>query len=325
MSFDRREDIRLMVEVAKLYYSEHLTQEEIATRIGTSRPTVSRLLQRAEEAGVVEISVIDPYSDLSELEEGLEKTFGLTRAVVVPTPPNPVQVNINRELGRAAAAHLQRTIHRNSTVGVSWGTTLATIAAFVQRNRKIPATFVPIIGGGGQADLHYHANSIVIELAKAFGGKYRLLHVPAVVDDAASREQLLKERAVDEVRQMAHNADVALIGLGALTPDSTTLISGYFTEEDLANLEKENAVGDICGWFIDAQGKVVDTEVHDRVIGLPPQTLREIDVVVAVAGGPQKTAVIKGACRGGYVDVLITDEDSARRVLGREVQQADSA
>jgi lsr operon transcriptional repressor len=36
--------------------------------------------------------------------------------------------------------------------------------------------------------------------------------------------------------------------------------------------------------------------------------------VVAVAGGCDKTAAIRGALAGGYVDVLITTEDVARRL-----------
>ena len=38
--------------------------------------------------------------------------------------------------------------------------------------------------------------------------------------------------------------------------------------------------------------------------------------VVGVAGGPQKHQVVAGALKGGFIDVLITDEQTARFVLG---------
>ncbi len=38
--------------------------------------------------------------------------------------------------------------------------------------------------------------------------------------------------------------------------------------------------------------------------------------MVALAGGKDKVAAIKGAMQGGYIDVLITDFPTARMLIG---------
>ena len=50
----------LLVRVAELYYEQGLNQNEVAKLLNTSRPTVSRLLDEAKDAGVVEIVVHSP-------------------------------------------------------------------------------------------------------------------------------------------------------------------------------------------------------------------------------------------------------------------------
>lgn len=63
---------RLLTKVAQMYYDENKTQQEIADKYGISRPSVSRLLQKAREKGIVEIKVHNEFS-FTVLEKELEK------------------------------------------------------------------------------------------------------------------------------------------------------------------------------------------------------------------------------------------------------------
>ena len=49
--------IERMVNVARLYYEENMTQNEIAKKLGISRPLVSILLTEARACGVVTITI----------------------------------------------------------------------------------------------------------------------------------------------------------------------------------------------------------------------------------------------------------------------------
>lgn len=49
--------IERMVNVARLYYEQNMTQNEIAKELGISRPLVSILLTEARTCGIVTISI----------------------------------------------------------------------------------------------------------------------------------------------------------------------------------------------------------------------------------------------------------------------------
>lgn len=49
--------IERMVNVARLYYEQNMTQNEIAKMLGISRPLVSILLTEARACGVVSITI----------------------------------------------------------------------------------------------------------------------------------------------------------------------------------------------------------------------------------------------------------------------------
>ena len=79
-------DMRLALRAATLYYLDGLTQAEIASRLGVSRPTAGRLIARAKAKGLVRIEVVVPPNMRDDLhadeERELEHRFGLTEAVV---------------------------------------------------------------------------------------------------------------------------------------------------------------------------------------------------------------------------------------------------
>src|SRR5690554_5239485 len=77
-------DKRILVKVAYMYYDGNMTQQEIADKLGVSRPSVSRLLQKARQSGVVEIK-ISYEGSFAKLEDALEKKFNLREAIITPT------------------------------------------------------------------------------------------------------------------------------------------------------------------------------------------------------------------------------------------------
>ncbi|RLC59170.1 MAG: sugar-binding transcriptional regulator, partial [Chloroflexota bacterium] len=83
----------------------------------------------------------------------------------------------------------------------------------------------------------------------------------------------------------------------------------------LARLRTQGAVGDICARHYDAQGHVLDIELNQRIVGIELEALHSIGQVVGVAGGEAKAEAILGALRGGHVNVLVTDDAAARKVL----------
>jgi DNA-binding transcriptional regulator LsrR (DeoR family) len=112
---------------------------------------------------------------------------------------------------------------------------------------------------------------------------------------------------------------VALVGIGALQPSVMLANSGNtFTHDELQDLARRGAVGDICLRFFDREGQALGGPLDERVIGIPLVELKALPRVVGVAGGERKATAIRGALLGGYVDVLITDKFTAERLVAAE-------
>ena len=308
-----RDDHALMGKVADLYYTRDLTQQAIAGRLGLSRPTVSRLLERARAVGIVRVEIIAPTDTHATLERGLEETFGLREAIVA-TGHSESPGATRRALAQAAAAYLDRAVKTRARIGISWGTTLSAVLDVV-RPRRLRVEVVPLVGGVGRADPAIHANDLARRLADLYHGDVALLHAPAIVVQPSVRDALLSDPRIREVLTLARKVDLALLGIGALVPSSTLVQSRFFTADDLAALRGRGAVGDICTRSFDAAGQPVDHALDARILAIDLADLRKIPTVVAVAGGFEKADAIAGALRGGLVSVLVTDHFAARAVL----------
>ncbi|HOK71556.1 MAG TPA: sugar-binding transcriptional regulator [Bacillota bacterium] len=312
MAFDKR----LLYEIAKNYYELDKTQSEIASSLGISRSQVSRALKQAKDEGIVVVKLIPPGLDFADLEEKLRSTFGLSDAVVISGKAGPSRL-LTQNLGMAGANYLDRELRPGQVIGVSWGATLRELVAALGSIKPEPREImaIPLLGGQGQASPDLQVNDIASRVAMAFGGSHLYLHAPSFVDTPEARNMMMNDSNIRNVASKWAAADVAVVGVGCFVPPSTLLEEGGFPPDELEDLVRMGVVGDICMRFFDEQGQPVDTPLGDRIIGASLDQLRAIDCVVAVAGGVNKAASILGALRTGVVDVLITDDLTARRVL----------
>ncbi|TEU17814.1 MAG: sugar-binding transcriptional regulator [Anaerolineales bacterium] len=309
------ERTELLAQVASMYYEDNLNQDEIARRIDTSRSTVSRMLQEAREAGVVEITVHYPWKNVPEIEVDLIARFRLRQARVLRGRDQPYE-EILRGLGVLAARYIEGILIEGTTLGISWGVAVYSTVRTLRPDRRLPITVVQMVGAVGEGDPLIDGPDLARLLASVYGGEYRCLHAPLIVEDTHAREVLLQEPRIRETLSLARRADVALVGIGAPSPEVYSLLrAGYLDREALAQLRAKGVVGDICARHYDAHGRVLDIELNRRIVGIELEALHDIEQVIGVAGGEAKAEAILGALRSGHVNVLITDDVTARKVL----------
>jgi DNA-binding transcriptional regulator LsrR (DeoR family) len=111
------------------------------------------------------------------------------------------------------------------------------------------------------------------------------------------------------------SVDLAFLSVGELTRSNTMMRVGIIGGEDVESLKQAGAVGDICVHWIDDRGAIVDHPLNSRAMALAPELLKSIPCVILASGGRHKIAPIHGALHGGMVDVLVTDEQTAKGVL----------
>jgi deoxyribonucleoside regulator len=305
----------LLAQVASLYYEDGLTQAEIARQVDASRSTISRLLHEAREAGIVEITIHYPWKTDPKLENHLEERFQLRKALVLSVRGR-VYSEVLRGLGVLAARYIDRALTPDSTLGISWGTAVHSTAQALRPKRRLPITVVQMIGAVGIGDPFIDGPDLARLMADIYKGEYRYLHAPLIVENEQVREGLLQEPRIQETLGLARKVDIALVGIGSLVPEVSSLLrAGYLDQEALTELRAQGAVGDICGRHYDVHGHVMDIELNRRIVGIELKDFQGIKQVIGVAGGEAKSEAILGALRGGHINVLVTDDGAAGKVL----------
>ncbi len=307
------EYLRLLVRVARMYHEQGLRQSEISTELHISQPRVSRVLKRASELGIVRTTVSEPAGVFTELERALEREYGLGEAVVVDAGYDETQA-----LGSAAAAYLETTLIGGDSIGISsWSATLlAMVGALRPFSTAVATSMVQLVGGVGESRVQVEANRLLTQFAASTGAEPIFLPAPGLVGSVAARDTLMADGAVAKVASLWPNLTTVILGVGALEPSPLLRSSGNaLSQRDQEELREAGAVGDVCQRFFDADGDVVDTELGDRVIGIDPDVLRAVPRRIAVAGGERKLAAIRGALRGRWANVLITDVNVARLLV----------
>lgn len=134
----------------------------------------------------------------------------------------------------------------------------------------------------------------------------------------AIRDSLITDPALAQVRSHWDHLTVALVGIGSLEPSPLLAQSGNaIPPVDQNRLRRAGAVGDVCHHFFTAGGKPIRGDLESRVVAIPIETYLTIPRRVGIAGGPRKTDAIRAALTGGWVNVIMTDLQTARALLDR--------
>ena len=303
----------VIVEIASLYHYQNVTQEELSRRFSLSRAKISRLLKRAREEGVVEIRVHQHPGVSSELEAEFVARFGIDRLLVSLDQRDTEAQRV--AVAGLVASHLVRTLTDGMIVATGMGRNVAAVADCVSPTRRA-VTFVCTIGGSVRAGEHMNPDHICRRLAVRFGGESETLYAPALVADAALRDELYRNDTVKLVLDRARRADAALVGIGDLSEDSNMVRMGWFSPQEVAEARLSGTIGDIMGYdFIDIYGRSSSANMQGRVIGLTTRDLSRIPNVIAVASENTKAAAILGALRTGVINTLATSSTNARTIL----------
>ena len=295
----------LATKAAWYYYMEDSTQAQIAEVMGVSRAKVIRLLEEARAQGIVQFSFRKNDSQRVSAEQLLIDRFGLKDAFVVPTPLDSSA--INQSIAQGAAHYVSDHLREDGYLNIGYGDTVSRMLGFLAKNREESLNVVSLTGG-----VSYYLPSVG---TTAYSMHLFLTPSPLVVSSRQVRDALLDEKSLQDVSTMTEYADMSVVGIGAAVEGATVLRNGILNEGELAVLKMQGAVGDVLNHFMDKDGNLIQTEIEDRVISTDLDKLRQLKNVVGVAGGKDKVTAIKAVLNGGYLNVLITDSDTAAELL----------
>ncbi|WP_424467679.1 sugar-binding transcriptional regulator [Pseudoclavibacter helvolus] len=305
-----------LVRAARLYYLDGLSQSDVATALGVSRASVSRILSAARDQGIVEIRIHDPHvvGRVGELEQQIVDAFGVTSAVVVTAVPGRHPLDV---VAGAAAEYFAERVPSVGSVGLSWG---KSIDAFVEQihveSTGRALTLCPLVGGM-PFDSGPAGNTALERLSQKSGAKAFRFESPAVVESPQTWAALTRESSISSAIKRATDVQLAFVGIGSYgLHASRHIVSAMrLSDAERAELDAQHPVGDICGRFFDATGQALGSPVSERVIGITLEQLAAIPEVVGFAAGSEKAPGVAGSLRTGALDSVILDEDLARALV----------
>ncbi|MEY3326579.1 MAG: hypothetical protein RLZZ212_511 [Actinomycetota bacterium] len=306
-------DRALIVKVARMYYEQNMSQDQIARSLITSRSNISRILSVAKKRGIVEIKINESTKRETDIEEMLISRFGLRAALVAKVPRSTSDY---KAVGQLAVQSFLNHLKPRVRVAISWGRSIQAMIDALDNENRPDLTFIPLMGGMTSIPSSYSGETLIRSLAEKFNADYQILHAPTIVQSPDIKLALMKEPSVAAVIDSARNADVAFVGIGSRGANSSIHIlqSAGINEKDNPDFYSKWA-GDLAGRFFDRDGKSISKQLDSRTVGLELSEISKMKRVVGVAAGDEKTEGILAALRGGLISELVTSSNCALKLL----------
>lgn len=298
-----------------LYFIAGNTQDEIARKLSVSRATAQRLVSLCLSERLITFRLEHPIAACMELAARLREGFGLRHCEVAPTDPAaPASL---AGIAERAAGLLESVLGAAKPAIVAVGTGRAMRAAVEQvRSMDCPNHQLVSLVGNISPDGSASFFDSVARLADLTKARHYPMPLPVFVASAAEREQLLRIHAVARIRAIAEKADLRLMGIGQLDQGAQLHIDGFISREELLELMRLGAVGELTGWAFDADGRIIAGGTNERVTSVPHRVPAD-SLAVGVGIGAAKVPAIRAALKGGALNGLITDEATAKALLDR--------
>lgn len=308
--------LQLTADIARWYYLDGLSQEQIGARAGLSRPAVARILDEARKLGIVEISLKPPIPTVPDLESRLVRCFRLQEARVLARR-TATEAEALSLLGSLGALVLGELLKDNMIVGIAWGTASQAVVRALTPRALTGVRVVQLVGSVGMSYRQIDAAEQVRRAAAVLQAQHFYINAPLVVSSADVAAALRSDHSIAEVLELAGRSDIALLGIGTTEAEtSTTHQAGYLSLAELDYLRTAGSVGAFCQYYFDLHGRRTPLRrLEECTIGPSWDDLHHFGTVLAVAGGRAKADAILGALRSGIPDVLVTDDSAAERVL----------
>jgi DNA-binding transcriptional regulator LsrR (DeoR family) len=297
---------------ARRYFRDNRSRIQIAEELDVSRFKVARMLEKAQELGIVRIEITSPGTVDLDLSIGLRTRFGLKRALAVTTPNETPEV-IQDSLGRVAADLLMEIAVEDDVLGFTAGRTLNLATRYLTR---LP--HVDIVALGGVAGpVKEHGVEIIRRVGQIAGGTAYPIFAPLLVSSAETARSLRADPLIADAYSKFDRVTKGMIAIGSWVPPDSQLFNAADEAGIATSLIEQGVVGEVCAILFDAQGRIVDS-IDDRSIAITADQLRAIPEVIAVGGGPRKTTAVLAAIRTGLIDTIVTDAALATRLLAMD-------
>lgn len=307
----------LALRTAELYYIENMSQKEIASILNISNVTVSRMLQKAKELGIIQFSIPQAYQISLMLSDLIKKKYLLKDVIVVSLNFQNVinkTMSIKQMTALEGARYIQRIIKDNDILGLAWGKTMYYLIHYLNPCQKTSTAFVTLHGNLGNYLEELEAQDLVHRASMAFGGAQTSC---LFYDGLQPSEEVLNiiNRKPDVIKHahLLRHTTISVSGIGSFYPETTSPLANcsYLSNYEMMELKNENVYGDILLRFFNENGEECNTSLKDRTLSISFENYKKIPCKIIVASGKHKAQTLNAALKGKLADVLVISEDLA--------------
>lgn len=303
----------LLYKITWYYYVNNMTQEAIAEHLNISRAKVIKFLALAKNEGLVKFKVDYKLLENINLSKKLLEKYRLDDIFIIPSTPD----NLKDALAKGASKYIDSKVSENSFINIGYGDTISKTIVELANTTQKKLSLITLSGG-----VSNYTGSIMSGIRKGSGPSLTpdlyMIPAPLIVSSSKIADELLEENEVKNILKMTKLSNVSLIGIGDVNEKSTIFTSNIISKTDLTVLKMKGAVGDVLSQFYDINGELINTEIHSKLVSVKINELKKFKNIVAIAGGKNKVEAIYAALKVKFINVLITDEDTAMALLERE-------
>ena len=295
----RNERKKLLAKLAYLYYIEEKSQAEIAAETGIYRTTVSRMLAEAKKKGIVKIEINNFDTRLFQLEKYVKEKYRLKGIDIVANVPDESTAELEERLGQSAANLLRALLDDHMNVGFSWGKSLSLLVEHLNPRHLKDIHFVPLAGGPSHIHARYHVNTLIYNMASKCHGDCNFINATIIQEKENLAKGILSSKYFEDLKKSWQDLDIAVVGIGGFADENNRQWLDMLTERDFSVLKSEEEVGEICC----------------RFFAISLSELKKIPHALGFAYGSAKATAILSVLRAGYINHLVTDEETILKVL----------
>ena len=298
-----------------LYFIAGHTQDEIAKMLQVSRASAQRLVSLCLAERLITFRLEHPIAACMELAARLKDAFKLAYCEVVPSDPAAPQSVAG--IAERAGNMLESMLRGDRPVIVALGTGRAVRAA-VERVSPIdrPNHQIVSLVGNISADGSASFFDTVGRLADVTRSRHYPMPLPFLMSSDKERSHMLRLEPISKVRALAAKADLRLVGIGQMDQSAQVLVDGFVTRQELLDMLRRGAAGELTGWAFDAEGRIIDGGTNRRLTSIPPR-VPAAALTIGAAVGKAKVSAIRAALKGRLINGLITDEATAGGILSK--------
>lgn len=304
---------RFIAKICQMYYIDDMSQQEIASKVNISRPQISKLLKQGKEKGIVHITVDSQYSEVNRYSALLMEQYNLREAFVVDTTGMDMYDSFNK-ISQSFNYLFDKLLKDNYVIGVMAGQSINRISKRVVASTRNNINVYPLVGGFGPQGEDWQANSNTRNFAEKMNCSFYQLNCPAYINNEDLKKVFLSQNDIRLVLDMVEKTDIAVISVGQSGEKSTLENSGIIDKEAREELNTKKAVASVCASFLDLEGKPIECLAAKKMIGCTVQELKHVPNVIAVAYGNSKVEAIRATLKGGWMNYLVTDLNTAKQI-----------